>query len=73
MDDVAFYDAGCQSPRGFRRIVIPFRRVLRRLLRPIFLRQAELLQQLGMRIEEMQTTLDRVRGNVQQARLPPRP
>jgi hypothetical protein len=45
--DFQFYHAGCQEPKGLRRVVVPFRRLLRRLLRPIFQRQAELLAELS--------------------------
>jgi hypothetical protein len=37
--ELAFYNVGCQEPRGARRVVVPFRRLLRRVLRPIFVRQ----------------------------------
>ena len=53
MPDYSFYDAGCVAPKGLARVVVLFRRLLRRLLRPIFLRQAALFQELGSRIEEV--------------------
>ena len=49
MRDIAFYNVGISDLKGFRRVVIPFRRLLRRLLRPIFLRQVELFGQLDTR------------------------
>lgn len=42
--DLAFYDAGCENPRGLRRPLIFARRALRRILRPIFQRQVALYQ-----------------------------
>jgi len=49
--DCAFYHVGFSEPRGLRRAVVPVRRGLRRLLRPMFLRLAEILQQLDERQE----------------------
>jgi predicted nuclease with TOPRIM domain len=66
MRDFAFYNAGCTEPRGARRLIIPFRRLLRRILRPIFFRQADLFQELGTDLDRLnedrkryQTDLDR--------------
>ena len=52
MYDYAFYHAGIHEPRGIRRIIVPVRRLLRRIMRPMLLRQAELLQSLSERIDE---------------------
>lgn len=49
--DLAFYNAGCEQPRGARRVVVLVRRVLRRILRPIFSRQVEILQHLCDRLD----------------------
>jgi hypothetical protein len=49
--DLAFDSAGIQEPRGARRVVVPARRALRRLLRPVFQRQAELFQHLSDRLD----------------------
>lgn len=57
MPDLAFYNAGCLEPRGLRRAVVPVRRLLRRLLRPIFLRQVELFQHLIARLDADETSL----------------
>ena len=46
MHDLAFYNVGCDDPRGLRRVVVLARRCVRRLLRPIFLRQVELFQHI---------------------------
>jgi hypothetical protein len=51
--DLAFYNAGCHETRGVRRAVVPFRRALRRVLRPIFLRQVELLQEIWHRLDHL--------------------
>ena len=53
MRDIAFYNVGISELKGFRRVVIPFRRLLRRLLRPIFLRQVELFGQLDAQLENI--------------------
>jgi hypothetical protein len=62
--DLAFYDAGCHEARGVRRVVVPVRRLLRRLLRPIFLRQVELLQKLIDRLDAGEASLQSVREQV---------
>ncbi len=51
MTDLAFYNAGCQEPRGLRRVLVFARRGLRRILRPIFQRQVELFQALCDRLD----------------------
>ncbi len=51
MADFAFYDAGCSGPSGVRRAVVPPRRLLRRLLRPIF-------QRLEAMLGEQQAAID---------------
>jgi hypothetical protein len=61
VQDLAFYNAGCSGLKGWRRIVIPFRRLLRRLLRPIFQRQVALFEQVFRREDlleaQIQTTM----------------
>lgn len=64
MHDLTFYNAGCDELRGFRRVVVPFRRVLRRLLRPIFFRQVELFQSLIDRLDACEKSLEAVRADV---------
>ena len=51
MPDLAFYNAGTEPARGLKRAVVPARRALRRVLRPIFARQVEILQSICDRIE----------------------
>ncbi|MBX6313213.1 MAG: hypothetical protein IRY99_09910 [Isosphaeraceae bacterium] len=51
MSDLHFYNVGCHEPRGLRRAVIPVRRALRRVLRPIFLRQVQIFQSLCDRLD----------------------
>jgi hypothetical protein len=53
MPDDAFYNAGVAELKGWRRGIVPLRRLLRRCLRPIFYRQAELFAQLGSEIEKL--------------------
>lgn len=73
MSDLRFHEVGCESPRGKRRISVFCRRVLRRILRPIFERQVEILVALRTRIEvlEMENGLlrtslcDEIRGQHQ--------
>jgi hypothetical protein len=58
MRDYDFYNYGCTEPTGFRRIVIPFRRLLRRLLRPMFEHQVELYRQLSDRQDRLHLQLE---------------
>ena len=53
MSDLAFYNVGCES-RGLKRAVVPLRRLLRRVLRPIFLRQVEILQEICNRLDGLE-------------------
>ena len=59
MPDYAFYHVGFSEPQGLRRAVVPVRRVLRRLLRPMFLRLAEIFQHLG---ERQETLIQQIEG-----------
>ena len=62
MHDLVFYEAGCHEVKGMRRVVIPFRRLLRRLLRPIFLHLDSQLNSLGAELNSLdrrQNLLDR--------------
>ena len=52
MPDYAFYNAGSEV-RGLGRLLLLGRRVLRRVLRPLFLRQVELFQALDARVEDV--------------------
>jgi hypothetical protein len=63
--DLAFYNAGCHEPKGVRRVVVPFRRLLRRLLRPIFQRQMELFQHLGGRLDEHERSIQANRTSLE--------
>jgi len=62
MQNLVFYEAGCHEVKGIRRVVIPFRRLLRRLLRPIFLHLDSQLNSLGAELNSLdrrQNLLDR--------------
>jgi len=54
MTDFAFYNVGCEAPKGLRWLVEPLYRLLRRLLRPIFLRQVALYEELARRQERLE-------------------
>ncbi len=54
MVDLAFYNAGCSGKTGLRKLVILPRRLIRRILRPIFLRQVELFQSLCDRLDALE-------------------
>jgi hypothetical protein len=62
--DLAFYNAGCDGPRGARWLLVLARRLLRRLLRPIFLRQVELLQSLIDRLDRGEMSVRTVQDDV---------
>ncbi len=57
MRDFAFYNAGCAEPQGLRKAIVPFRRLLRRLLRPILYRQAELMAELRDEVADLRLKL----------------
>jgi hypothetical protein len=48
---LAFYNVGCDEPKGRRRLIVPLRRALRRVLRPFFLRQVEIFSHLCDRLD----------------------
>lgn len=52
MPDYAFYNAGSQG-KGLGRVLVVCRRVLRRVLRPLFLRQVEIFEALDARVEDV--------------------
>jgi hypothetical protein len=60
--DLAFYDAGCSDARGVRRVVVLARRLLRRVLRPIFAHQVVLYQYLIDRLDRCETAF---RGDIE--------
>ena len=65
MPDLAFYNAGCSESRGVRRIVVLARRLLRRLLRPIFLHQVALYQYLIERLDGSETSVKGVQADME--------
>ncbi len=58
MLDLRSYCADPSESRGWRRIVVPFRRLLHFLLQPIFQRQAELFQHLSSELDRLAERLD---------------
>lgn len=52
MQDFAFYNVGCHNAKGPRGPLVLARRSLRRVLRPMFYRLAELFQHLADRLDE---------------------
>jgi hypothetical protein len=60
--DLAFYNAGCDDARGPRLALVLARRLLRRVLRPIFMQQVVLYQYLIDRLDRGETT---VRGDLE--------
>lgn len=55
--DYVFYGVGF-DPKRFGVVVVPARRVLRRLLRPMLYRQVELFRELGDEIEELKQRVE---------------
>ncbi len=64
MTELAFYDAGCENPRGLRRPLVFTRRALRRVLRPIFQRQVVLYQAILDRLDAADRTDAGLRANL---------
>lgn len=64
MRDLAFYNAGCLELRGLQRLTVPFRRLVRYLLRPIFYRQVELFQELQNDLATMAGTQQQLLGEI---------
>ena len=62
--DYLFYGAGL-SPARFRWAVVPARRLLRRLLRPMLYRQVELYRALDGDIEDLRDRLARLEARVE--------
>ena len=54
MRDYAFYEASEQAPRRLGWLVRPFRRLLRRLLGPVWQREHELFVSLGTELDRVQ-------------------
>lgn len=65
MQDLIFYNAGCEKARGLRGVVVLFRRLLRRLLRPIFLRQVEIFQEMAGEIGALTRHYAALRSHVE--------
>ena len=65
MRDLAFYNAGCQDPRGARRVVVSLRRLVRRVLRPIFQRQVGLYQELFDHVDRLERENHALRAQVE--------
>ncbi len=58
MRDYAFYNAGCENTSDRRRIMVLARRLVRRILRPIFLRQVDLYQDQDRNVETLSLRID---------------
>ncbi len=60
MIDLAFYEAGGHASKGLRGGLVLLRRGLRRILRPVFLRQVEIFQYLIQRLDGLDTLAPKV-------------
>jgi hypothetical protein len=70
--DLDFYDAGCENPRGgiwLASGLLLLRRMMRRLLRPVFLRQVEILQQIVARFDEQPRAIEAMREKLLEEQL----
>ncbi len=63
MRDYRFYGEGME-PKRLRWVVVPARRGLRRLMRPMLYRQVEILEDLGRELDEVKSRLDRLDAEV---------
>lgn len=61
MHDFAFYNVGDQNVKGPRSLMILVRRAMRRVLRPIFLRQVEIFQHLADRLGDHEERIGNLR------------
>ncbi len=64
MSDLAFFNAGCTDKTGVRKLIVPPRRILRRLLRPIFQSQVVLFQWLCDRLEISEQNDQRIERDI---------
>jgi hypothetical protein len=64
MMDYDFYNVGCTGKRGVRLFVVPFRRLLRRALLPMFQRLVNVLQSLSHSQSRLVEEQDRLRQQV---------
>jgi hypothetical protein len=64
MPDLAFYNAGCEGSSGLRQLLVLPRRLLRRLLRPIFQQQVALFQHLIDRLDRSETEDRKLEGEL---------
>ncbi len=58
MNDLAFYYAGGHGAKGFRHLPVLVRRLVRRILWPIFLRQVEIFQALIVRLDRLESRVE---------------
>jgi hypothetical protein len=63
MMDLEFYHAGCQPATGKRRLVVGLRRIVRRLLRPMFYHQVAIYRMFHHRIHEVEAKWLKVRAS----------
>lgn len=64
MRDYKFYGAG-MDPVRFGRVIVPGRRLVRRVLRPVFYRQEELFAELGGEIDGLKAEVERLSREVE--------
>jgi hypothetical protein len=65
MTDLAFYNAGCADKSGLRKLIVPPRRLIRRVLRPIFQRQVELFRSILGRLDALERRDARLSKDIQ--------
>jgi hypothetical protein len=62
MRDCHFYRAGCDKARGLGKLLLPVRRLLRRILRPMLFRQVELFEGFDHDLERLEGFLESLHG-----------
>lgn len=65
LPDLAFYNAGTEPRGALRNLVVMPRRLVRRLLRPIFQHLTQILQYLCIRLDLADQANERLQGEVQ--------
>jgi len=62
MRDYAFYNVGCAKAKGMARLLVPVRRLFRRILRPMLFRQAHLLAEMDWEVNSLSRQMDHLEG-----------
>ena len=62
MSKIRFDQASIDAPRGLRRVVVPIRRGMARILRPMLVQMADALQSFSSRLDRIEQRSDEIEG-----------